>query len=46
VGYALGERWETLGAWFHRFDAVIVAVLAVGAGWFVWSHLRAARPKK
>ena len=45
VGYALGERWPTLGAWFHRFDAVIVTVLVAGAAWFVWSHLRAARAR-
>lgn len=29
VGARLGERWETLGALFHRLDLVIVAALAV-----------------
>ena len=40
VGFKLGEKWDTLGVWFHRFDLVIGAVLAAGLVWFLWSHLR------
>ena len=43
VGMRLGEHWDSLAAYFHRFDAVIgVAVLAT-AGWWVWRHLSHAR---
>jgi membrane protein DedA with SNARE-associated domain len=41
VGRVLGEKWETdprLKTWFHRFDAVIMAVIVAGAAWFVWSR--------
>ncbi|MGC2322885.1 MAG: DedA family protein [Terriglobales bacterium] len=41
VGMKLGERWETdprLKLWFHRFDAVIVVALLVGAAAFLWSR--------
>lgn len=39
VGLRLGEHWDTLGVYFHRFDAVIVlATLAVALGW-LWRHL-------
>ncbi len=44
VGAKLGERWNTdpeLRDILHRFDAVIVAVLVVGAVWYVrrhWKH--------
>ncbi len=41
MGMKLGERWETdprLKQWFHRLDAVIVAVLLTAIIWFVWSH--------
>jgi membrane protein DedA with SNARE-associated domain len=41
IGMKLGERWDKdprLKQWFHRLDAVIVAVLLVGIVWFVWSH--------
>jgi membrane protein DedA with SNARE-associated domain len=40
VGYELGERWDTLGVYFHRFDMVIVAAILAGAAWFLWSHLK------
>jgi len=45
VGYALGERWTILGAYFHRFDLVLGLALAAGAGWFAWSHLRGAHAR-
>ena len=38
LGLKLGENWRDLGRYFHRFDAVIGAVLAAGVAWFVWSH--------
>ena len=38
LGMKLGENWRELGKYFHRFDAVIGAILAVGVIWFVWSH--------
>jgi membrane protein DedA with SNARE-associated domain len=43
VGYLLGERWDTLGVYFHRFDLALCLVFLAAAAWFVWSHLRAAR---
>jgi membrane protein DedA with SNARE-associated domain len=41
VGYVLGKRWDsdpTLRRLFHQFDAVIVLVLLLACGWFVWSR--------
>ena len=38
LGMKLGENWRELGKYFHNFDAVVGAVLVVGAVWFVWSH--------
>ncbi len=43
IGVKLGEHWDTLGVYFHRFDAVIVALIALGAGLYVWRHVRHAR---
>ena len=31
VGERLGEHWDSLGLYFHRFDALIVAVILAGA---------------
>jgi membrane protein DedA with SNARE-associated domain len=44
VGYKLGERWNSdpaLKAFMHRFDFLIVAVVVLGAAWYVrrlWLH--------
>ncbi len=41
IGMRLGEQWDKdprLKAWFHRFDAVILGIIVIGAVWFVWSH--------
>ncbi len=41
VGLKLGEKWDTdprLKVWFHRLDAIILAVLVLGVIWFIWSR--------
>ncbi|MGH8335319.1 MAG: DedA family protein [Gammaproteobacteria bacterium] len=43
VGLRLGEHWDTLGPWFHRFDTVIVVVVVLGFVWYVWRHVRNLR---
>lgn len=43
IGRGLGQHWDTLGTYFHRFDAVIVALILLAAAWWVWRHLRLLR---
>jgi len=43
IGRSLGEHWDTLGTWFHRFDAVIGLLIVLGAAWWVWRHLKNLR---
>ncbi len=40
VGLTLGQNWNTLGVYFHRFDAVIGVILLVGVIWYVRRHLK------
>ena len=40
VGFKLGEKWNTLGHYFHRLDAVIGLVLLAGVAWFVYDHFQ------
>lgn len=40
VGYKLGENWNTLGAYFHKLDAVIGVLILAGVAWFVYDHFR------
>ncbi|MGC8470180.1 MAG: DedA family protein [Acetobacteraceae bacterium] len=45
AGYRLGAAWEHdpgLRAALHRADALILALLIGGAGWFVWRHWQRA----
>jgi membrane protein DedA with SNARE-associated domain len=42
IGMRLGQRWDTdprLKQWFHRLDALILAVILLGVVYFVWSHM-------
>lgn len=41
LGKALGAHWDELGAWFHRFDVVIVVLAVLALIWHVRRHLRA-----
>lgn len=43
VGERLGDHWDSLGVYFHRFDAVIVAAILAGAVWWIWRHIRHLR---
>jgi len=46
AGMKLGAAWDTdprMHEWFHRFHLIVVAGLAAGIVWFVWSHVIRAR---
>src|SRR4029078_11700485 len=38
IGVKMGEQWEHLRDYFHQFDIVIGLCLALGLGYFLWSH--------
>jgi membrane protein DedA with SNARE-associated domain len=40
VGMKLGENWNTLGVYFHRFDLLIGLVLLATVVWYVWRHIK------
>lgn len=40
VGMKLGQNWNTLGAYFHRFDIIIGVFIALGVAYYVWHHLK------
>lgn len=39
IGKKLGDKWDTLGAYFHKFDIVIAILFFVGVVWFVKRHI-------
>jgi membrane protein DedA with SNARE-associated domain len=44
VGLKMGEHWNQLRGYFHHADVVIGLFLAVGLGYFLWSHWPKRRP--
>jgi membrane protein DedA with SNARE-associated domain len=38
VGMKMAENWQSIGKYFHEFDAVIGVIIVVFVGWFVRSH--------
>lgn len=46
IGLKMGEHWNTLGAYFHKFDTVVAAALLAGLIWYIrrhWKHRLAYR---
>jgi len=43
AGMKLGQHWNTLGPYFHRFDTVIAALIVVGAAMVVYNRIRGIR---
>ena len=40
VGMKLGQHWNTLGPYFHRFDGVIGAMLLIGVALLLYNRIR------
>jgi membrane protein DedA with SNARE-associated domain len=40
IGFKLGEHWDTLGVYFHKFDIVIGILILAGVVVFLYKHLK------
>lgn len=43
VGMKTGEKWDTLGKYFHQFDIAIGILILLGAVWWVKRHLHLSK---
>lgn len=43
VGLKLGENWDSLKGYFHRFDLVIGILIIAGIAWWVARHIKHSR---
>ncbi|HXP12779.1 MAG TPA: DedA family protein [Stellaceae bacterium] len=46
IGFKLGEHWNSdplLKEVLHRFDGLVVAVMILGIGWYIWRHWQKSR---
>jgi membrane protein DedA with SNARE-associated domain len=39
AGYHLGENWEEVKTWMEPFQYLVIAVMVVAVGWFVWRRV-------
>jgi membrane protein DedA with SNARE-associated domain len=40
LGMKLGQHWNTLGPYFHRFDTVIAALIVIGVALVLYNRIR------
>ena len=46
IGKKLGDNWNTLGAYFHKFDIVIGIIILIGIVWFIRRHIKIVKSSK
>lgn len=39
IGKKLGEHWDTLGTYFHKFDFLIIILIIAGIIWYIKRHI-------
>jgi membrane protein DedA with SNARE-associated domain len=40
IGQKMGENWESLRGYFHKFDYLILGLIVIAIIWWVWRHLK------
>lgn len=40
VGYKMGENWQTIGGYFHKFDILIGLLIILGIIWYIRRHIK------
>lgn len=40
IGLKLGENWQEIQIYFHKFDILIIAVIILAITWFIRKHLK------
>jgi membrane protein DedA with SNARE-associated domain len=40
IGKVMGQNWTHLRVFWHKFDFVIVGLILIGIGIYIWHHLK------
>lgn len=43
IGMKLGENWDSIKVYFHKFDVLIGVVIVLGAVWYIRRHIKSLR---
>ena len=36
IGFVLGQNWHSIGPYFHKLDALVVMVIVLAVGWYIY----------
>jgi len=45
IGFKLGDHWESLKKYFHGLDWVILILIILGIGYWIWRHIKNSKSK-
>lgn len=40
IGFVLGQNWHSIGPYFHGLDAVIIGVIILVIGWYIYHKVK------
>jgi membrane protein DedA with SNARE-associated domain len=40
LGLKMGDNWQLIQKKLHDFDLLILILIIIGAGWYIWRHLK------
>ncbi|MGH8003542.1 MAG: DedA family protein [Limisphaerales bacterium] len=46
IGVKLGQNWNTIGQYLHKFDYAVAALILLGIAWYLHHHLKPVLAKK
>ncbi len=46
IGVKLGQNWNTIGQYLHKFDYAVAAFILLGIAWYLHHHLKPLLAKK
>lgn len=46
IGFTLGQNWKEIGPYFHKFDVVVVGIIAAAIAFYIYHKLKNHKPKK
>jgi len=46
IGKKLGDQWENLRSYFHRFDLLIGIIIIAAVTWYIWRHIKNLKKPK
>ena len=40
IGFVLGQNWHSIGPYFHKLDAVVVGIIILAVGWYIYHKFK------